>query len=119
MGADTSPTSLIVHLWIYTAPGSCLRNTTDSLPYAMNLLSNCRSGTDEFRTVAPRRAVAVRLDSMKKSPKNRIVGVFPQVYNIQNHWVYEIFLSSGEEMEMPTPSGHLERAGPEIEVSPF
>jgi hypothetical protein len=36
MGADTSPTSLIVHLWIYTAPGSCLQNKTDSLPHAMN-----------------------------------------------------------------------------------
>jgi hypothetical protein len=31
-----------------------------------------------FRTVAPRRAVAVRLDRMKMSPKNHLVGVFTQ-----------------------------------------
>jgi hypothetical protein len=39
-GADTSPTSLIVHLWIYTAPGSCLRNTTVTLPHAILVLSD-------------------------------------------------------------------------------
>jgi hypothetical protein len=34
-GAYTTPASLIVHLWIYTAQGSCLRNTTDSQPHTL------------------------------------------------------------------------------------
>jgi hypothetical protein len=33
--ADTSPASLIGHLWIYTAHGNCLRNTMDSQPHAL------------------------------------------------------------------------------------
>jgi hypothetical protein len=40
-----------------------------------------------FRTVAPKRAVAVRLDRMKKSLKNHLLGVFPQ-HKWYNKWLW-------------------------------
>jgi hypothetical protein len=43
-----------------------------------------------FVTVAPRRAVAVRLGRMKKSPKNRLVGVSPHSITLDGEITNEL-----------------------------